>query len=365
MNEAIEETITDQEVQTAVIVIEPSTGYVKALSGGTDYEVSQYNRALYSKRQIGSLMKPFLYYAALEYGFSPSTTFMNEPTTFPYNDGKDTYTPSNYSNAYSYDSISMANAIAVSDNIYAVKTHTFLGLNVLPETTKRFGISAEIPQLPSAALGVEPINIMEMAEAYSIFANNGKEVNRTFITKITDDREFLVYSDTIKEDQQVLDSTKTYVMNELMTGMFNMQNNNHLSVTGLSIIPNLTHQYAGKSGSTNTDSWMIGYTPELVTTVWTGYDQGRTLDGVEVNRYAKNIWADVMENSLKESGSQWFEAPDDVVAVSIDPITGYLASDSCQKKVTLYYEINNVPTVACSGHHHKSALVDNDDIIND
>ena len=365
VNEAIEETITDQEVQTAVIVIEPSTGYVKALSGGTDYEVSQYNRALYSKRQIGSLMKPFLYYAALEYGFSPSTTFMNEPTTFPYNDGKDTYTPSNYSNAYSYDSISMANAIAVSDNIYAVKTHTFLGLNVLPETTKRFGISAEIPQLPSAALGVEPINIMEMAEAYSIFANNGKEVNRTFITKITDDREFLVYSDTIKEDQQVLDSTKTYVMNELMTGMFNMQNNNHLSVTGLSIIPNLTHQYAGKSGSTNTDSWMIGYTPELVTTVWTGYDQGRTLDGVEVNRYAKNIWADVMENSLKESGSQWFEAPDDVVAVSIDPITGYLASDSCKKKVTLYYEINNVPTVACSGHHHKSALVDNDDISND
>lgn len=365
VNQAIEETVTDQEVQTAVIVIEPSTGYVKALSGGTDYEVSQYNRALYSKRQIGSLMKPFLYYAALEYGFSPSTTFMNEPTTFPYNDGKDTYTPSNYSDAYAYDSITMANAIAVSDNIYAVKTHTFLGLNVLPETTKRFGISADTPELPSAALGVEPINIMEMAEAYSIFANNGKEVERKFITKITDDRGFLVYSDKPTEEKQILDPIKTYVLNELMTGMFNMQQNNHLSVTGLSIIPNLTHRYAGKSGSTNTDSWMIGYTPELVTTVWTGYDQGRTLDGVEVNRYAKTIWSQVMENSLKESGSQWFETPNDVVAVSIDPITGYLASENCQKKVTLYYETNNVPTTACIGHSHKSAIVDNEELGND
>ena len=259
----------------------------------------------------------------------------------------------------------MANALAVSDNIYAVKTHTFLGLNVLPETTKRFGITADIPELPSAALGVEPVNIMEMAEAYSVFANNGKSVERKFITQITDDRGFLVYSDKPTEGEQILDPTKTYVMNEMMTGMFNMQQNNHLSVTGLSIIPNLTHQYAGKSGSTNTDSWMIGYTPELVTTVWTGYDQGRTLDGVEVNRYAKNIWSQVMENSLKESGSQWFETPKDVVAVKVDPTTGYLASENCQKKVTLYYEITNVPSTACIGHHHESALVDHEELSND
>ena len=187
---------------------------------------------------------------------------------------------------------------------------------------------------------------MEMAEAYSVFNNNGKSVERKFITQITDDRGFLVYSDKPTEGEQILDPTKTYVMNEMMTGMFNMQQNNHLSVTGLSIIPNLTHQYAGKSGSTNTDSWMIGYTPEIVTTVWTGYDQGRTLDGVEVNRYAKNIWSQVMENSLKESGSQWFETPKDVVAVKVDPTTGYLASENCQKKVTLYYETTNVPSTA-------------------
>lgn len=359
VNESITKTVKDQDVQTAVIVIEPSTGYVKALSGGNNYEESQYNRALYSERQIGSLMKPFLYYAALEYGFNPSTTFMNEPTTFTYNDGKDSYTPNNYNNAYAYNSIPMVNALAVSDNIYAVKTHTFLGLDVLPKVTKRFGISAEIPNIPSAALGVEPVNIMEMAEAYSIFANNGKAVNRKFITSITDDRGFLVYSDTKVEPKQVLDETKTYIMNEMMTGMFNLQQNNHLSITGLSIVQNLTHRYAGKSGSTNTDSWMIGYTPELLTTVWTGYDQGRTLDGVEVNHYAKNIWSDVMENSLNDSTKEWFKTPKNVVAVKIDPTTGYLASDDCKNKITMYYEKGNVPSISCDDHYHKSSLTVN------
>ena len=280
VNKSIVQNVKDLDVQTAVIVMEPSTGYVKALSGGNNYEESQYNRALYSERQIGSLMKPFLYYAALEYGFNPSTTFMNEPTTFTYNGGKDSYTPNNYNSSYAYKSIPMANALAVSDNIYAVKTHTFLGLDVLPKTTKRFGISANIPSIPSAALGVEPVNIMEMAEAYSIFANNGKSVNRKFITSITDDRGFLVYSDTKTEQKQILDKTKTYIMNEMMTGMFNLQQNNHLSITGLSIIQNLTHQYAGKSGSTNTDSWMIGYTPELLTTVWTGPERGSMTTGM-------------------------------------------------------------------------------------
>ena len=356
VNKSIVQNVKDLDVQTAVIVMEPSTGYVKALSGGNNYEESQYNRALYSERQIGSLMKPFLYYAALEYGFNPSTTFMNEPTTFTYNGGKDSYTPNNYNSSYAYKSIPMANALAVSDNIYAVKTHTFLGLDVLPKTTKRFGISANIPSIPSAALGVEPVNIMEMAEAYSIFANNGKSVNRKFITSITDDRGFLVYSDTKTEQKQILDKTKTYIMNEMMTGMFNLQQNNHLSITGLSIIQNLTHQYAGKSGSTTTDSWMIGYTPELLTTVWTGYDQGRTLDGVEVNHYAKNIWSEVMENSLKNTQTEWFEKPKNVVAVKIDPTTGYLASEECKNKVTLYYEKNNVPSISCEDHYHKSSL---------
>ena len=345
INEAIEQTIVDSEVQTAVIVIEPSTGNVLGLSGGTDFQTSQFNRALYSQRQVGSLMKPLLYFSALEFGFNPSTTFISQPTTFLYNDGASRYSPSNFSNQYpspNNSRISMANALAVSDNIFAVKTHTFLGMSVLPEITNRLGITAEIPEIPSAALGVSSINIMEMAEAYAVFANKGQSVEHRFITEIKNEYG-VIYESQSHQSEQLLDPTQTFIFNEMMTGMFDMRHNNHLAVTGLSIIPNLTHRYAGKSGSTNTDSWMIGYTPELVTTVWTGYDEGRLLNGVEINRYAKKIWAHVMENSLDEN-ARWFETPENVVQVKVDPLSGSIANESSNRRVQLYFEEHNLPT---------------------
>ena len=344
VNEAIKLTVVDQDVQTAIIVLHPQTGNVLALSGGNDYQTTQYNRALYSKRQVGSIMKPILYMAALEYGFTPSSTFLSQPTTFIYSDGNREYAPNNFACQYPYDKISMANAIAVSDNIYAVKTHTFLGMSVLPEMAQRLGITAEIPEIPSAPLGVTSICAMEMTEAYGVFANNGKAVNHRFIKQIYEGNRLLIdHTEAgVNKSEQLLNPTLTFIFNEMMTGMFEISHNHHLAVTGLSIIPDLTHRYAGKSGTTDTDSWMIGYTPELVTTVWTGYDEGRTLDGIEINRYAQTIWAHIMENSLAED-APWFEAPDDVIPVSIDPLSGVPASKDTQRKITLYFEEGNLP----------------------
>ena len=355
INDAIEKTIVESDVQTAVIVIEPTTGNVLGLSGGANFQTSQFNRALYSQRQVGSLMKPFLYFSALEFGFNPSTTFISQPTTFLYNDGASTYNPSNFLSQYpaaENSRISMANANAISDNIFAVKTHTFLGMSVLPEMANRLGITAEIPEIPSAALGVASINIMEMAEAYSVFANNGQSVEHRFITQIKNERGVL-YESQSHNSEQILDPTQTFIFNEMMTGMFDMRHNNHLAVTGLSIIPNLTRRYAGKSGSTSTDSWMIGYTPELVTTVWTGYDEGRLLNGVEINRYAKKIWAHVMENSLDENAT-WFERPENVVRVSVDPLSGTVADETNRRRIPLYFEEHNLPKT------NRPELVDGD-----
>jgi len=342
INDAIERNIVDDEVQTAVIVLEPETGYVLGLSGGTDFQTSQYNRALNSERQVGSLLKPILYFAALEFGFNPSTSFISQPTSFVFNNGSDSYNPRNFSSQYPYDQVSMANALAVSDNIYAVKTHTFLGMSVLPNMANRLGITAQIPEIPSAALGVTSISIMEMAEAYAVFANKGRTVDHRFITQVKTEKGAIIYEGIPNENKQILDPNKTFIFNEMMTGMFNMRHNNHLAVTGLSIIPNLTHAYAGKTGTTQTDSWMIGYTPELATTVWTGYDEGRLLNDVETLRYAKNIWAHIMEASLNQDAS-WFEAPKNVIPVSIDPFSGSLATKNCKKKITLYYEESNLP----------------------
>ena len=342
VNNAVDANIRDQsDLQSVVIVMEPETGYVLALSGGSDYGTSQFNRALFSERQIGSLMKPFLYLAALEYGFNPSTAFISRPTTFVYNDGEHAYTPGNYMNQYAFEEISMANALAISDNIFAVKTHDFLGMDVLPAMAARFGITAQIDEVPSAALGVSNINMMEITEAYAILANEGRSVEHRFVIQIKDENEVLVDNRRVNvENDQIVGVTHTFILNEMMTGMFNLVNNNHLAATGLSIIPQLTHRYAGKTGSTDTDSWMVGYTPDLVTTVWIGYDDNIKLTDDAV--IAKLIWADVMEDALKNESS-WFREPGDVVIVPVDARNGLPVDYTSPRKVNLYFQQGNEP----------------------
>ena len=342
VNMAVTENIYDHaNLQSVVIVMEPTTGNVLALSGGSDYGTSQFNRALFSERQVGSIMKPILYAAALESGFNPSTAFISRPTTFKYNSGAHSYTPNNFMERYAFAEISMANALAISDNIFAVKTHDFLGLDVLPRMSKRLGITAEIDEVPSAALGVSNINMMEITEAYSIFANEGHQVRHRFVTQIKDEDGVLIdNSRHLADKRRIMDSADVFILNEMMTGMFNTVNNNHLAVTGLSIIPRLTNRYAGKTGSTDTDSWMIGYTPELVTTVWIGYDDNVKLSDESV--IAKHIWADIMEASHHE-GASWFREPGNVVRVAVDAHSGLPVDFRSPYRVSLFFEQGNTP----------------------
>ncbi|MCL2560158.1 MAG: transglycosylase domain-containing protein, partial [Turicibacter sp.] len=331
----------DSDLQSVVIVMEPETGNVLALSGGRDYGTSQFNRALFSERQVGSLMKPILYLAALEYGFTPSTAFISRPTTFVYNNGENSYTPNNYLSRYAFEEISMANALAISDNIFAVKTHDFLGMDVLPAMAYRLGITAEIDEIPSAALGVSNVNMMEMTEAYAVLANGGHDMSHRFVLQIKLDDEVLVDNRRlISENDQIVSRTNVFILNEMMTGMFNMTNNNHLAATGLSIIPQLSHRYAGKTGSTDTDSWMIGYTPDFVTTVWLGYD-----DSIKVgddSTLAKMIWAEVMEEAHL-AGSRWYLEPGDVISVAVDARNGLPVDDASPRRINLYFQQENTP----------------------
>lgn len=331
----------EPDLQSVVIVMEPATGNVLALSGGTDYGTSQFNRALFSERQIGSVMKPLLYMAALEHGFNPSTAFISRPTTISYNGGQNSYTPGNYLERYAFSEISMANALAVSDNIFAVKTHHFLGMDALPEISARLGISAQIDEIPSAALGVSNINMMEITEAYGVFANEGRAVNHRFVTQIKDEIEVIAVNQYLNVDQrQVVGITETFILNEMMNGMFNLVNNNHLAATGLAIIPNLSNRYAGKTGSTDTDAWMIGYSPDLVTTVWVGFDDNVKISDEGV--LSKLIWADVME-ATHQDNARWFREPAGVVSVMVDARTGLPVDERSPYRVSLYFEVGNEP----------------------
>lgn len=346
----IENTMEDnQELQTAFIAIEPETGAVKALVGGRDYTKSKFNRALQAKRAPGSTFKPLLYYAALEYGFTPSTPLLSEKTTFRFNDGKDTYTPANFENQYANDFITLAQAIALSDNTYAVKTHMLIGQDKLVDTAKKMGITSELSKVPSLALGTEPVTVLDMANAYALLANNGKRAEAHFIEKVTDANGNIIYERKAKP-KQVLDEDLSFVTTALLTGMFDPSLNGYTSVTGSSIQHLLTRPMAGKSGTTSTDSWMIGYTPQLVTAVWVGYDKERKLHNINDTGYAKKVWVNFMEDALKAEPVANFKPTEEVIGIRIDPKTGKRATDSCPTSRYAYYVKGTEPNEYCTEH---------------
>lgn len=331
----------EQELETSAIMMNPDTGGIMALIGGNNYNKSQYNRATNSKRQIGSTMKPILYYTALESGFTPSSSFTSEKTTFTFSEGK-TYSPKNYNDKYAEGPISMAAAISYSDNIYAVKTHLFLGEDMLINTAKRIGITSKLTPIPSLALGTEEMSLMEITAAYSSFANQGYKINPHFIKKVEDSKGNTLYENK-EEKIEVLNSSLTYILNEMLTYTYNKNFIDYNYPTLISLLPNITHKYAIKSGTTDTDLLIMGYNKNAVLGVWTGYDDNKKIDSTKYS-YHKNIWIDTMESYFKNHEAQWYDIPDNVVGVLVNPINGTLIDDNAEKKEMFFYIKGTEPT---------------------
>lgn len=280
LENSIKNNLTDEtELQVASVMMDPNTGKIIALVGGKDYNKSQYNRAYQSARQVGSTMKPFLYYAALENGFTSSTTFTSEQTTFTFSNNQ-TYSPQNYGDQYGNKPISLATAISYSDNIYAVKTHMFLGEDALVNISKRLGITAELEEIPSLPLGTASINIIEMAAAYSAFANEGYKVEGYLISRVEDLKGNVLYEHK-EEKENILNKSLTYILSELLTSTYDSTFIDYNYPTAIGIAPKIKHKLALKSGTTNTDHWSIGYNHNIVTAVWVGYDDNRDIEASE------------------------------------------------------------------------------------
>lgn len=342
------------EIQVGLVAMDPKNGHVKAMVGGRDYEKSAFNRAVQAVRQPGSTIKPLLYYAALEHGFTPSSTMRSEFTTFQFDDGTPDYTPHNFNNKYADGEITLAQALAVSDNIYAVKTHLFLGEGTLIETARKFGISTKLNEVPSLALGTSGVRVIEMAGAYSLFANGGKKVDPTLITRVEDYNGNVIFEKENKPEK-VLNAAKAFVMTQMLTGIFDPKLNGYAKVTGSTIIKDITRPYAGKSGSTETDSWMVGFSPQLVTAVWAGYDVGKPIEMVAEKTYAKNIWAHFMEEALDGKPVKAFKPPKEgVIGVYVNPENGKLATKDCPVRRFTYFVKGTEPSDYCLEHLSRS-----------
>ncbi|MFC7371589.1 transglycosylase domain-containing protein [Fictibacillus iocasae] len=337
-----------EELQAALVAMDPRNGDVRAMIGGRDYSKSPFNRAVQAKRAPGSTFKPFLYYAALENGYTPSTSLKSEPTAFAMGDGNKDYEPQNFKDKYANDFITMSQAIAMSDNIYAVKTNLFLGPDKLVKSAKKFGIHSPLDKIPSLALGSKGVGVMEMTNAYNLFANGGEQVKPVFITKITD-RDGAVLYEHEYEKKQVLNKENTFVLTDMLSGMFDDRLGTYTNVTGSSINQHITRPMAGKSGSTPADSWMIGFTPQLTTSVWVGYDKGEKLGKTDTG-YSKRVWVEFMENALYGEPAMSFKQPDGVKAVTVNPSNGKLATDSCPVTRVSYYVKDTEPTEYCDEH---------------
>ena len=335
LDNSIKKNMKDEdELQLASIVMDPQTGHILALAGGKNYATSQYNRATNSKRQFGSTMKPFLYYAALENGFTPSTKFTSEKTIFTFSNNQ-TYTPNNYNNTYPNKDITLATAIAYSDNIYAVKTHIFLGEDTLVDTAKRLGINAKLEAIPSLPLGTKEINIIDMTSAYATFANEGYKIEPRLISRVEDENGNILYqAEETKEN--VLNRGIVYVLNELLTCTYSKELVDYDYPTMINYAAQMTNKYAVKTGSTDYDRLIFGYNKDLIVGVWTGYDNNRRIES-DKGKISKKIWIETMEGYLKDKNSEWYEMPNNVVGVLTDPVTGELATNDSKRKKIMYY----------------------------
>ncbi|WP_068784405.1 transglycosylase domain-containing protein [Paenibacillus phocaensis] len=331
------------ELEAALVSIDPRNGYVKAMVGGANYKRSQYNHVFASTRQPGSSFKPIMYLTALSSGkMTSASKFSSQPTLFHYDDNRKTYSPKNFGDKY-LGEIDMRQAIAASDNIYAVNTILTVGAEQVIEMGRKMGITSPLQAVPSLALGTSPVSPFEMATAFAVISNQGRSVKPVAVLKITDASGRVLYEAKPAKSEQVVEPSAAYVLTQLMESVF------ETGGTGNRVSNEIKRPVAGKTGTTSTDAWLVGFTPELSTAVWVGYDKGKTL-GTAESRKAAPIFAKYTEKALEKVPPKIFPIPDGVVSVYIDPETGLLATKDCPDKKLEVFIQGTEPTEFCTAH---------------
>jgi 1A family penicillin-binding protein len=333
----------NSDLETALVSIDPRTGYIKAMVGGKNYRTNQYNHALATTRQPGSSFKPIMYLAALSSKMMTGlSVFNSQPTMFHYDNNRKTYQPRNFGDKY-LGEINMRQAIAASDNIYAVNTIMKIGADKVSEMAAKMGIDSPLQSVPSLALGTSPISPLEMAAAFAVIGNSGQKMPTTAILKITDSNGMALYEAPSPKGGAVVDPAAAYVLTRLMEGVF------ETGGTGNRVASIIKRPVAGKTGTTDTDGWMVGFTPELSTAVWVGYDKGRDITTTD-GRRAAPIFAQFTEKALESIPPKIFPIPDGVVSAYVNPQSGKLATAACPTKELETFISGTEPTEYCAQH---------------
>lgn len=335
--------------QVALVAIDPSTGQIRALVGGRNYGASQLNRAQ-ARRQPGSVFKPFVYAAAFKNrSFTPASIVDDEPTQFWF--GSQLYEPDNHMSHF-FGKVTLRTALAKSLNIPAVKVAQETGYGEVAQLARQVGLGKTIRATPSMALGSYETTPIEIAGAYTVFANRGIYVAPSWITGIRDSSGQEIAKKP-NPSRRVLDEDVAYLMTNMMEEVIR-------SGTGAGVRSmGFTFPAAGKTGTAH-DGWFAGYTTKLICAVWVGFDDNAELD-LEGSRSALPIWAEFMKRAHTRRpyrNATEFPQPSGVVVANIDPATGKLASGNNANAREEVYLQGTQPQAADGGGGAGTAVSD-------
>ena len=331
-------------VQGALLCLETETGLVKAMVGGRDFNETQFNRAIQSRRQPGSSFKPIIYAAALDRKFSdpkkfytPATVIIDSAVVFEDRQRDQSWKPKNYKETF-YGPTLLREALAQSRNVVTVKILQDIGVDYAIDYARRLGITSDLTRTLSLALGASGLSLFELTRAYSVFANQGFLVEPVFVLKIID-RDGKVIEEAVSERRKAIEKDTAFIMTSLMESVVQQGTGQRIKALG--------RPSAGKTGTTNDmyDAWYIGYTPEYITGVWVGFDNEAPLGKTETGAVAASpVWLGFMKKVLSNESVKAFQAPEGVIFAKIDAETGLLPVAETRKTIFECFKEGTVPS---------------------
>jgi penicillin-binding protein 1B len=334
------------KVQGSLLAVDPRTGEILALVGGRSYNQSQYNRVMDARRQPGSVFKPFVYLAAFEYAaeegltdLTPASMTNDEPEVFQFDD--QVWEPKNYDD---YDGeITLRRALAMSRNLGTIHVGARVGFDKVAALWRKVGVGTPPKGYPSITLGVFELTPAEVAQAYTIFMNDGSVRPLEAIDHVQESVRTL--KPTPPKLKRVARPDTTFLVTNMMRSVLNEGTGAAARAAGFSL------DAAGKSGTTNDlrDAWFVGFTPELLTVVWVGFDDNQPV-GLTGSQAALPIWTDFMKAATAGRPSREFDVPEGVTFVEIDRDNGKLAAPTCPRKFTESFLVGTEPVELCDVH---------------
>ena len=332
----IKNNIQPPDVQAALISLDIKTGGVQAMVGGRNYYESPFNRATAAKRQPGSAFKPLVYAYAVEQGFAQNAMLLDAPVIFRGPDRDSDWRPENFSRKY-LGEIPLRMALAISQNIPAVRLIEMLGPESVAQFAHRLGIDSNLQPNLSLALGTSEVSLLNLTAAYAPFARGGQWIEPFGVLEVTDHNDRIIWN-VRPQKRLVMTREAAAIVTNMLEGVI-------LEGTGRQarILPGAI---AGKTGTTNNyrDALFIGFSPAVTTGVWVGRDSGGTMGNEETGaKAALPIWIQFMQSALAEGGSPSFDTPDNVVNVKMNPYTGRRERDDSNESVSALFKIGTEP----------------------